>query len=134
MIDLNPYIGVPWVAGGRSPAGWDCYGLVKYLYKTHRNIDLPDWAVDARDIRQVATIMSDATKDELQAGRAEEIDQPEDWAIVMSVRHRAAHHMGVCFGDGVIHAVERMQTHFDPWSRFERLFVRDGMRLYRWHR
>lgn len=36
----HKYIGLPYVYGGRSPKGFDCSGLVWYVYKQH-GIELP---------------------------------------------------------------------------------------------
>lgn len=133
MIDVNTYIGVPYLHGGRDRQGWDCFGLVKALY-AERGVVLPDWYADPTDLRAVAREMMNQTDETVSSGRAEEIFLPEDWAIVMVMRRKAAHHMGVCFEDGVLHAVERLNTHFDPWDRFNRLFGDSEIRLFRWRR
>ncbi|MDR1657876.1 MAG: C40 family peptidase [Deltaproteobacteria bacterium] len=36
----HQYIGVPYVYGGRSPKGFDCSGLVWYVYRQH-GVELP---------------------------------------------------------------------------------------------
>lgn len=35
------YLGVPYVSGGESPRGFDCSGLVQYVYKNSVGISLP---------------------------------------------------------------------------------------------
>jgi len=38
---VDSYIGCPFKDLGRTPEGWDCYGLVHYVYKNHFDITLP---------------------------------------------------------------------------------------------
>lgn len=39
----NDLIGAPYCLGGRGPDSYDCYGLVKELYKRRSGIILPDY-------------------------------------------------------------------------------------------
>lgn len=41
--ELADYCQVPFVAGGRDPSGWDCYGLVWYIGKQHFGLELPSY-------------------------------------------------------------------------------------------
>ncbi len=46
------FIGVPYVAAGGSPRGFDCSGYTKYIF-AHFNIDLPHTAADQYNIGKV---------------------------------------------------------------------------------
>lgn len=35
MIDVQQYVGVPFVWGGTSPVGFDCAGFTQYIMKQH---------------------------------------------------------------------------------------------------
>lgn len=43
MTYYSDLIGIPYKIGGRGPDCYDCYGLVKEIYRKHRNIILPDY-------------------------------------------------------------------------------------------
>lgn len=112
---LNKYIGTPYEFGGRSIDGLDCYGLVKRIYADQYGIDLPDWQVDPVDLVGVNnTIVS-----VLDSGDFEELETPVEGCFVICYRTRAAHHIGLYYGDGVIHCVDGIGTVFEPMSRFK---------------
>jgi cell wall-associated NlpC family hydrolase len=81
------YLGVPYVYGGRSPKGFDCSGLVWYVYRQH-GIELPDSSYK-------------------QAGHGERIPQDEMMPgdLVFFQSGGRVNHVGLYIGDGVmIHA------------------------------
>ncbi|MBE6976703.1 MAG: NlpC/P60 family protein [Ruminococcaceae bacterium] len=55
------YIGVPYVWGGTSPKGFDCSGLVQYVFKAH-GISLP------RTTKQQWTVGASISKQQLKVG------------------------------------------------------------------
>lgn len=79
------YIGVPYVWGGTTPAGFDCSGLVQYVF-AQNGISLPRTTYD-----QIA-VVSQVSLDSLQPGDL------VFWGY-------SAYHVGIYIGDGqYIHA------------------------------
>jgi cell wall-associated NlpC family hydrolase len=81
------YLGTPYVSGGRSPKGFDCSGLVWYVYSQH-GIELPKTAY-----KQAAV------------GRRVKFGELRPGDLVFFTSSRRVDHVGVYVGDGImIHA------------------------------
>lgn len=50
---LQDLIGIPFIEGGRSLKGCDCYGLVKLYYKHILNIDIPDTKIKPNQTKRI---------------------------------------------------------------------------------
>ncbi len=74
------FLGVPYVWGGTSPSGFDCSGLVQYVY-AHFGIDLP------RTSQEQQTVGTSVSRDELQPGDLVFFGSP-------------AYHVGIYVGGG----------------------------------
>ena len=46
-------IGRPWVAGGRGPHAFDCWGLARWCWRERFRIEVPEIPVDAANLRGV---------------------------------------------------------------------------------
>jgi cell wall-associated NlpC family hydrolase len=57
------YVGLPWVARGRTSFGPDCWGLVALVLRAEAGIRVDDWLVDPADAGGVAAA--------IEAGRAQ---------------------------------------------------------------
>ena len=89
-------IGRPWIAGGRGPDAFDCWGLVRFCWRERFGIEVPEISVDAADLRAVL------------AGFR---DHPERrrWCRVEPAREPARE------GDGVLMRQSRYPVHVGLW-------------------
>ena len=89
----NQYIGIPFEDCGRTPHGWDCWGLVRYVYAEHLSIELPEF--DYRDTSNLAEVagLFDSGLD-----RWQEVTTPETFDVVLLVLAGRATHCGVYVG------------------------------------
>jgi cell wall-associated NlpC family hydrolase len=117
---LNRFIGRKYVYGGRSIDGMDCYGLLVIIFKERYSIDLPDWLVDEIDLKGRSNQISDV----VCSGKWTEMEEPADGDIAVCSRTKLAHHIGLFFGGGIIHASEGLGVVYQPRAQFEANYVK----------
>lgn len=92
-MDVNRYIGIPWVAGGRSLDALDCWGLVMQIYADVFNFRLSDFLDQDERILFL------------------EVDEPDDYCLVRAVSTtKKADHWGVYYKGKVINASQPTST------------------------
>jgi cell wall-associated NlpC family hydrolase len=116
---LNSYIGIPYVFGGRDMKGADCYGLCRLVYQAQYGIQLPDWSIDQDDLSTLDNLITGA----LTSGDWRDLDEPVDGCFVVCANKRAAHHMGLYYGGGVLHTVRGFSSTYQPMNRFSASFT-----------
>ena len=91
------HLGVKYVYGGTTPAGWDCSGLVQYVYKQATGITLP------RSTVQQSLVGTPVRADQIRAG---------DIVFFVDTAGPGISHDGIALGDGrFVHAAsERSGT------------------------
>ena len=81
------YLGVPYVWGGTTPNGFDCSGLVQYVYK------------------QLGINISRTTYTQVNDGRAVTKDELKAGDLIFFANSGGVHHVGIYIGNGqFIHA------------------------------
>ena len=59
-MDMKQYIQIPYADKGRTPAGVDCWGLVRLIYRNEFGVDLPSYAdryPSAQEIREASKVV-----------------------------------------------------------------------------
>ena len=99
------YLGRPWVSGSSGPDAYDCYGLVRAVYRDRLNIDIPPLCVNALNSLSVARAMRDYDYSDWL-----EIAAPEhEFDVVEMSQAERPHHVGIyLFADrgGVLTSLE----------------------------
>ena len=110
---ISDYITKAWSSGGAGPDDFNCYGLVRDVYRTQWDIDLPEFMVEADDIR--ATVGTIA--DELKKARWEELDGPEHGALTLFSYRVVPTHVGIWLdydGGVVLHSSKQLNITCTP--------------------
>lgn len=129
---LNEYVGLPYLAGGRTAAGVDCYGLVRLVLTERAGAVMPlmETSPDASAPRMVRALTY-GTQQMVNEGHAARIYAPHDLAIIVLRMGEIADHCGLCVGDFVLHAHRQYATSLIEWRpNFERLA--SAVEFYQW--
>jgi len=104
MLDALKYLGKPWVSGANGPDAFDCWGLVKTVYKEEFSIDLSDHlqrqADNIRECFRLGTL-------ETTSSDWVEVETPRTGDVVALSKNTEIHHVGIYFEQGrsVLHSV-----------------------------
>lgn len=109
MIDSNAYVGIPFLAGGRTRAGVDCWGLVRLVLGDH----VPDFEGDPTDTATNEKLFLAA----IMAGVWRRCEQPREGdIIVIRVSGRAAHFGVAVEGTRFLHSMFGRQTTVEDYT------------------
>lgn len=101
----NKYIGIPYKDNGRDTNGFDCWGLVRYIYKEQYDIDLPSF-----ELEYVGASDRDTTTELLATKREKwnKVEFPKEGDVVLFRILGLESHVGIYLGNSkFIHAKER---------------------------
>lgn len=118
---LNDYVGLPYELGARGPEKYDCYGLLKKVYAERYNVEVPDWSDEVLSLRLRSKTINAVLQ---ESGTWKEVDAPTDGDVVVCYRAKAAHHLGLYYNGGVLHALEGIGVVYEPMPRFRERFTR----------
>ncbi len=110
------YIGKPWESGASGPDAYDCWGLVRAVYRDRLGIDLPIVDVDAHSVLAVRRALDRNP----ERSHWEEITALEHMAAVDLGLGVKSHHVGIWLADsgvnGLLHCVEGQGVVFQSLS------------------
>lgn len=96
------YLGRPWAAGAAGPEAYDCWGLVRAVYRDRLNIEVPPIDVDAMRLAAVARAFEASP----EYAQWYEVANPAPCAIALMSHGARPHHVGLWTGEAVLHAIE----------------------------
>lgn len=96
MIDVTPFIGLPFKDNGRTRAGVDCYGAVKLVLNQERGFDpLPDFRDEYENAGDWVGIRRCIEKEK---NNWKKVDDPVRGAVIVFNVKGRPHHVGICTG------------------------------------
>ncbi len=120
MINLDDLISLPFGDGGRGPTEYDCWGLVREVYRRY-GVQLPDYPISAMDAVKIGSQMAQ------DAGDWMEIQQPLTVPCLVVIRLDCgswANHVGVYIGNNqFIHAYKASGVVVDRIKRWQSSIV-----------
>ncbi len=110
------YIGVPFLDGGRSLSGYDCWGLVQVVFLNERGIELPSYGeISAHDLIRVARKIEQETVGERGPWVEVVRSALRPFDVVVMYRRRLAAHVGLVALPGkMLHVAEAQHTVLVP--------------------
>lgn len=126
MTWSHKYVGLPFVDGGRTIAGVDCWGLVRLIYARELDIDLPSYGeTSAADLIKVSRAIT-ADKDDEQWKSVDRSDlKAFDVAVMKFSGKRSIGHVGIIVNARQVLHVEKATAAvivpLDHWTVRERL-------------
>jgi len=112
----SPYIGRPWQSGGQGPESYDCWGLVRAIYRSRYGLELPAVAVDADRPLAVRHAVAAGAAEKLW--RAVTIDELEEGDVVVMSQALQPDHVGLWLDSGgVLHCARHVGVCFQRPSQ-----------------
>jgi cell wall-associated NlpC family hydrolase len=116
-LDVDKYIGLPFVDGGRDLDGLDCWGLVSLIYKDVLDLEIPNYEISALDTDKVCEAMSWGRDNDGWMEVAKGEYRPGDLvALAMHLKYPdMINHVGVYVGGGsFIHTQQKTGAIISP--------------------
>lgn len=121
---IDSYVGLPYLEGGTTRDGFNCWGLLYHITTEYFNRDIPILPIG--DEVACSSIFADM----IRQGSWEQVNLPVDGDGVL-LRGGTAPHVGVFLNGGVLHSIDPVGVIWTPFHMLPTLFGRT--KYYRFH-
>lgn len=116
---MKGYVGIPFVDGGRTIEGCDCWGLVRLVLLREKGIEVPSYAeIGARQLLAIARAVVHATSSGEVWNPVGHLPRREfDVVVMKSLSHaeKMPYHVGIMASEKkLLHTVNAADSHFVP--------------------
>jgi cell wall-associated NlpC family hydrolase len=126
---VDQYVGRPWVSGAQGPSSFDCWGFVRHVSREVFDRELPEFAVDADDLRACMATFRDQTWQSSWL----RVTHPVDGDIALLANGRYASHCGLFVKiDGAGGAIAHCERGCGVVVASRRRLPWQNIRFYRW--
>jgi cell wall-associated NlpC family hydrolase len=127
------YVGLPWLDGGRTPRGVDCWGLVRLVLCRERGLELPGYGeTSARQLIAVARAISAGKDGEDWREVPNGLQRAFDVCVMRLTGRGAIGHVGVMVDAAhVLHVEAASDAAIVPLAHFT---IRERIACFRRHR
>lgn len=99
-MDASAYVGIPFLDGGRTDRGLDCYGLVRLVLAREFGKDLPEFSsYDRMDAAGTCRMIGEGKA----AIPAKKVSEPRDGDVAILRYRGIPSHVGVYIGGCILH-------------------------------
>lgn len=100
-------VGMPWAPDADGPARFSCWGLVRFVFRTQRGIEMPSIQVgDPAELHAESNVRAIKAASEISGWRRVETKLPLEWDIAVMRRAGLAHVGVVIKVDGLLRLLE----------------------------
>lgn len=113
-MDLNEYVGLPYVRGGRDRSGIDCWGLVRLVHAEQYGNELPSFA-DAYDLATERDRLAELIAQQKEAWHP--VAEPRAGDVIVLRIEGAESHLGLVVEPGrMLHALSGAGSVIEPYA------------------
>jgi cell wall-associated NlpC family hydrolase len=118
-MQFNEYIGIPFINGGNTRKGCDCWRLIVMIYREKLGIDLPDFSEIYID--GSLTSLKRVTWHIIEARKTwEKVDKPAPFDLILLRTGNMVYHCGLVIGRRtMLHIMENINSAVEEFTSLQ---------------
>lgn len=118
LKDIEELVGLPWAMGKCGPSEYDCWGLLRHIYKKFKGISLKHASnFETLDVSEYSRIIEE------ESSKWDELKKPTHLCAVAVARNRFLSHVGIFIdmdGGLILHSEQGRGVVIEPASQLRK--------------